>query len=893
MGFHHTQLGLGIDIGASAIKVAWRNTDDLVQALNFDGIPYLSSVFYFPSENNDVLFGKDAQNRYEQDPTGGFCNLRAALERNATIRINAQRQIQPLELLVHLFLYIKKCASEEIPEFNGQLIEDIVLTLSGLQNESIQSLLKRAANKIGWTKAQIASAPVAVAQHWRNSNKNTSHDAIIVIDCGATATHWTYLKHNGKQFELIDNALHNTIHLGGRDVDTALLERLGETHPELYATASEPQLREKLRQYKEVTLSDDNTTSVIDFGNTCILEDKNSVSQLFQDTLLVKICTSLSLFLDSITKQHPDIPLLLVGGCVTTLLQKSIRDIHPYVYSCNQPRHGIVFRCLARPEQAYFGFRPISPVLGSIQQITMNPNGTGDFVDLELAVTALAENGTLYLQPGEYKLQKPLIISKPLILRGGGMNTTCISCSSEEFVVMIKSNKSFEASGVHFKHTGELAASVLLINNSEINIWGCRFDGAVTDDSSSYGHGIIVAGECSGKVSESHILDNPVAGIFLNDELANVGIIKNECTRNKLGIIIKAENVFVSGNQCNHNGSVGIYIDDNAKPVIRDNQCSHNKVYGIFFSESANGQAEENLCFGNEAGIVVSDSAYPLLLKNNCSDNTGDGIRVLGRAKPTIESNYCKNNQEDGIWYKGNASGISRLNQCIGNIRSGIRVTEQAAPTLDKNFCEKNSGNGIVYGGHASGEVRFNSCSNNTVDGIGIFDEANPLVAHNQCEGNSDSGIYYSGTTAGTALNNKCISNSNYGIYLNKQAQPALENNICKENHSGIHITESASPSLVQNRCLDNVKNGIVYTGDASGTARENNCSDNGLSGIYVGGNATPLLEDNRCENNENCGIAYWGNASGKAKNNYCHNNGVENLAVSENADPKLKNNIY
>lgn len=883
------QPGLGIDIGTSAIKVAWRNTEGLVQALNFDGIPYLPSVFYFPSENNDILLGKEAQQRYEQDPAGGFCNLRAALERNATIHIKAQRQIQPFELLVHLFLYIKKYVLEEIPEFNGQLIEDIVLTLSGLQNERIQSLLKRATDKIGWTKARIVSAPVAVAQHWQGGNENPIHDAIIVIDCGATATHWTYLKHNGKHFELIDNALHNTIHLGGTDVDTALLEWLGEKHPELYATASEPQLRDKLRQHKEAVLSGDNTSSVIDFGKTYTLEDENSVSQLFQDILLVKICTSLSLFLDSIKKQHPDIPLLLVGGCVTPLLQKAIRDIHPYVFSCNQQRHGIVFRSLARPEHAYFGFSPISPVPGSIQQITMNPVGTGDFADLEQAVCALAENGTLYLQSGEYKLQKPLIISNPLILRGEDMNTTCISFSGEGYVVKIEANKYFEVNKLHFKHTGELVASVLLVENSKINIWSCRFSHEGANDTESGSSGVYLTGESSGKVSNSYFLDSPLSGIFI-DELVNVDILENECVRNGCGIFIEGGSVFVSGNRCNYNKFSGILVTENAKPSIKGNQCSHN-ITGIAFTESANGQVEDNRCCDNNCGISVMGSACPSLLKNDCSENTVAGILVSNEANPTIELNTCKDNQESGISYKHSATGIARFNQCIGNNLCGILVIEQATPILERNSCEQNKATGIGFSDTASGEARSNNCSNNGDFGIAVFEEAKPLIVLNQCEKN-DVGILYSGTASGTAQNNKCINNSSIGIFILNQAQPTLDNNICRENDNGIYITGFARPNLEQNRSINNIINGIVYMGDASGTARENNCSDNGFSGIYVSGYATPLIEDNRCENNKDCGIAYWENAAGKAKNNYCHRNGNENLAVLENAEPKLKNNI-
>lgn len=491
------------------------------------------------------------------------------------------------------------------------------------------------------------------------------------------------------------------------------------------------------------------------------------------------------------------------------------------------------------------------------------PDGTGEFPDLITAVDSVEAGATLMLEPGVYQLRQPLEIDKSLRMIGAGKQETEIVSTAPGYVVRFSGDGSFAVEGILFRHQGETASDIVVVENGRIALTNCAFTGA--------------ANEVDGKLA---------AGLRLQG--STVGVVQGcDATANPVGMSIEAQaQPLIEGNLCSNN-DVGIQVSRAAKPILVKNSCNENEETGIEYYDSAGGVARGNDCSGNTWGIAVIDQGQPSLEENTCNDNenygiyygntaggiawgndiSGNtwGIGVHDQAQPILENNACRDNENHGIVYSNNAGGIARGNDCSGNAW-GIGVHEQAQPILERNICNDNENYGIVYVDDSGGKAQNNQCSGNWT-GISVFDQAMPTLEENTCSDNDEDGIYFGDTSGGFALKNSCSSNGNHGISVDNQANPTLEKNVCSGNQVA----------------------GIAFLISTSASASQNECSEN-LVGIAVYDRAQPTLEGNNCQNNKNAGIAFYDNSSGLAQKNECTANLI-GILVKDTTNPDLVEN--
>ena len=408
-------------------------------------------------------------------------------------------------------------------------------------------------------------------------------------------------------------------------------------------------------------------------------------------------------------------------------------------------------------------FSDSTPTSEQDNQITPFPialhleaDGSGDYATLEDAVEYAPPGATITLGASVYRLAKPLDIRQSLRLVGDNAEQTKIVSRAKDYVVSVANIDSFAAEDITFHHEGSAEADVVIVQGGDVTFTRCRFTGAV-----------YVEGE--GK-----------KGVGLRIQGNTTGIVQ-DCVATE-------------------NATMGILVEEQARPTLDRNVCTNNTLVGIAYSNDAGGTARQNTCSGNLMGIYA--------------DN---------RAQPTLEENVCTDNEKSGIAYRGNAGGLARQNECSRNGQEGIYVGEQGHPTLEGNVCANNAEAGITYWDNAGGVARQNDCRENR-RGIYVDELASPTLEENVCTGNENSGITYAGNTSGVARYNECSRNGLAGIYVDEQARPTLENNVCTDNGSA----------------------GIDYRGNAGGIARQNRCRGSEI-GIRIADTAAPTLMGNDC----------------------------------------------
>jgi parallel beta-helix repeat protein len=477
----------------------------------------------------------------------------------------------------------------------------------------------------------------------------------------------------------------------------------------------------------------------------------------------------------------------------------------------NTPRP-VVTMVVTVPPQATETTPPTSiPTAGPLT-VRVAPDGSGDYPSLEAAVQAADPGSTIALDAGTYQLAGPLELDKPLRLKGAGIDQTTIVGTAEGQVVLFTSPGLFAAEEITFRHEGTAWARVVTVDGGEIDVFRCRFTGAIWDpDQEKGGDGLLLWGNTTGSVRESLFEENELNGIELQDQ----------------------SQPLLEGNTVANNGQSGIVYFDDSGGVARHNDCSGNQLHGISVNKQSQPTLEGNTCRSNgEVGIRYSGTAGGEARQNEVTENGLHGIVVNDQAQPTLQENVCTGNLQSGIVYFGDSGGLARANQCTGNAMHGIGVQERAMPTLEENICTGNSEVGIIYFDQASGAARRNTCNENGLHGIGVNEEAQPTLEENVCENNTEVGIRYTGSSGGVASGNACNGNGLHGFALKDQAQPTLEMNVANNNTEG----------------------GFVYFDSAGGVARLNECVGNKW-GFYISETAAPSLEGNNCSGNSDADV--------------------------------------
>lgn len=512
------------------------------------------------------------------------------------------------------------------------------------------------------------------------------------------------------------------------------------------------------------------------------------------------------------------------------------------------------------------------------------------------AITTAISDAVILLAAGEYVLQQPLQLEKPMSLIGAGRDKTRLTCSEPQYVLRYAGDGMFAAEGISFEHIGQRGANVMVVKSGLLKLQGCSFKGGWRDTEAKIGgHGLSIGGQVSGSVVDCDSWGHTNDGILVAEN-ARFLLESNRCNSNNYGIACIG-NVVVTArkNECSRNRTLGISVEGDSSVDLQDNACTANIDGGIAYMNGSKGSALRNYCAGSFQGIRVSNQAQVTLEGNSCENCKGDnggtthgfgiaywdsaggsilqnkcrgnryGIFVGGTAQPLIEANISTSNKV-GLFLQNETTATVKANEFSDNEVYGIEVIDQAKPTIQNNKCNVNKSMGIIFGAASTGFAGQNICQGNEA-GISVSDSSNPILVDNICSANKSTGIAFFSTATGTA-----------------------RQNLCQSNKIGISVKDQSRPTIEENMCVGNTTGGLVYLIQGSGVARRNTCRNNSKFGIMVLDNANPSLENNGCIFNEQYGIFISDQSRCIARKNNCFGNGKD-IEVEGRARPTLDGN--
>jgi len=355
-------------------------------------------------------------------------------------------------------------------------------------------------------------------------------------------------------------------------------------------------------------------------------------------------------------------------------------------------------------------------------------DGSGNAPDLDAAVALVAPGGTVLLDAGEHRLAGPVVIDKPLTIRGEGSNQTTVLAGQPAALLTFAGPGELVLEGVAFRYEGTEPSDGLVIEGGVIAFTDVAVSGLVRGpdataedpEAETGGTGFLVRGDTTGSLDRCTAADNQMHGFGFAAN-SRVTVTSSTAAGNgRNGFLWEGESIGTAeGSTARDNGLHGFGTQGRATTTLTANTATGNGQAGFAWLDNASGRAE-----GNTA-----------------EDNGMHGFGTEDEAATTLLENTARGNGECGFVWAQKATGTARRNLSEGNRLSGFWIGEEAAPTLINNTARSNRhpegyGSGLAFAGTAGGEARRNEVYDNDW-GIAIGPDAVPELANNEVHDNT------------------------------------------------------------------------------------------------------------------------------------------------------------
>ncbi|MGB2869467.1 MAG: right-handed parallel beta-helix repeat-containing protein [Bacteroidota bacterium] len=414
------------------------------------------------------------------------------------------------------------------------------------------------------------------------------------------------------------------------------------------------------------------------------------------------------------------------------------------------------------------------------------------------------------------------------------------------------------------------------------------------------------------------------------------------------GVNTRASSPTISKTTFDHNGGYGVFSDLLSNFVVDSCTITNNTMGGIHVSVNASSASITNsLIDTNGIGIFIDNNAFPIITKNNIRKNSiGIQFTGLGSTQPTIKSNTISGNLTFGFLNTGTSTVTAERNYWgsdLGPYHGAMNPTGTGNPAGDfvdfqpwsiggsnlpvknwtvnigvntvwtrdsvvwvKNDITINNGitltvrpgtivkfaqnvrvtvNGALvangkpdslivftsqkddsYGGDSNGDTTASGPNPGDWDMLYLNSGQNNSSVLNNCivkfGGSSSNGNILVVSSSPTISNLYSSNSSNYGLYLSSSNSNITNSVLGGNNYRGLYLNYSNS-TIANSNVSNNGDIGIWGTGTSRIVIRKSVVSKNGSTGIHVdggtGGNATvEILDSCTVTNNNGNGIYSW-----------------------------------
>lgn len=299
---------------------------------------------------------------------------------------------------------------------------------------------------------------------------------------------------------------------------------------------------------------------------------------------------------------------------------------------------------------------------GPAQTVTVSPTD-----DLQAAVLDAQPGALVELAPGTHTLDEPLVLLQPVTLVGAGPDETMVASEAAGVALAFLGTGQLQLQDLALSHTGDEAASVMVLTAGTHRLARVRISGAVADDTGRTGYGVVVGGAAEGeqhRFDEVEVVDNAAGGIAIAD----------------------AATPTVVGGTVSGNGGCGVCYLGRAGGSIRATTVRENDI-GILVSSSATPRVVRAEVRDNgDAGVVVEQQASGVFAELRLEANGDVGVLIRGEATPELVDVTVAAHDQAAFIFTGRSRGSVEGGHCVG-VALGIVLLEESDPDVSSAGC--------------------------------------------------------------------------------------------------------------------------------------------------------------------------------------------------------------
>lgn len=339
------------------------------------------------------------------------------------------------------------------------------------------------------------------------------------------------------------------------------------------------------------------------------------------------------------------------------------------------------------------------------------------------AVRLAQPNSYIFIEPGKYEENEPIVIDKSVILIGSvedGSSKILVSTQTS-CCVLVSTQEKVVIQNIDFT-TNETLKPVIDIQQGEVIMEDC--------------------GICGGE--EGILLSqNAISLTMMNCNVSNCAKVGIECSGEKTTVFIdnssfkECQNAISISqgsnpliNQCLISQcGTGICVTENGRGCIMDSSITMNKKPGILTHTGGNPVVmNSNIVDGTSNGLYVKNKGRGIMVDCEISKNYLPGIASCEEGYPCIINSQIKEGKNAGIFVYENGSGLFSNCQIRENTMPGIEARGKGNPIVIDCDVSRGQSNGIYLHSKSEGIFVRTNVTENALPGMALRTNADPLI---------------------------------------------------------------------------------------------------------------------------------------------------------------------
>jgi actin-like ATPase involved in cell morphogenesis/DNA-directed RNA polymerase subunit RPC12/RpoP len=247
---------LGIDFGTTKTLAArWDERTKTARTIRLgrgsDSIP----TTLYCDEKGEFQFGEDAEDMRALDAAGWKGRIKRDLGKGGAVVLQG-RSFKVVNLVSRFLVYVRQRIEKEV--FHGK-IDHTIITVPALYGPAERSELLDAAGKAGFKSVELVDEPVAAGRAFLNEKFGTNlGDHVLVFDWGGGTLDLALVEQRDVELQLNHEWVGGEKHLGGEDIDDAMIEEADRRYAESHGRIDEQEdgqqmhIRRNLKEGKEL-----------------------------------------------------------------------------------------------------------------------------------------------------------------------------------------------------------------------------------------------------------------------------------------------------------------------------------------------------------------------------------------------------------------------------------------------------------------------------------------------------------------------------------------------------------------------------------------------------------------------------------------------------------------